>query len=76
MTKLFVGLFIIFLIHGGRNIYLNKVNFYNWYEAAALPIIDEFIIRGIPSYLRLMILIFFIYITYRFLKEIDLLRSI
>ena len=60
MIKVFYILTIIFIIHGIFNMHSHKMNFYNWYEAFVLIIIDKFIIAGILSYSRLLIMLYFI----------------
>ena len=49
MINVFYILTVIFIIHGTSNISSGKMNFYNWYEAFILIILDKFIILGIPS---------------------------
>lgn len=72
MIKILLILFILFLIHGLINIYNNKLNFYNWYEAFSLMIIDKFIIKGVSSYMGFLILIYFIFLTLVYLRKINL----
>ena len=65
---------IIFIGHGIFNITSDKMNFYNWYEAFVLIILDKFIIAGIPSYSRLLILLYFIFLTILSTRKLNLLK--
>lgn len=74
MIRLFYILTIIFIGHGILNIATAKMNFYNWYEAFVLIILDKFIIAGIPSYSRLLILLYFIFLTILSIRKLNLLK--
>lgn len=74
MIRLFYILTIIFICHGIFNVSSDKMNFYNWYEAFVLIILDKFIIAGIPSYSRLLILLYFIFITILSNRKLNLLK--
>ncbi len=74
MIRLFYILTIIFIGHGIFNVYSDKMNFYNWYEAFILIILDKFIIAGIPSYIRLLILLYFLFLTILSNRKLNLLK--
>ena len=74
MIRLFYILTIIFIGHGIFNVYSDKMNFYNWYEAFILIILDKFIIAEIPSYSRLLILLYFIFLTILSIRKLNLLK--
>lgn len=74
MIRLFYILTIIFIGHGIFNVSSDKMNFYNWYEAFVLIIIDKFIIAEIPSYSRLLILLYFIFLTILAIRKLNLLK--
>lgn len=72
MIRLFYILTIIFIGHGIFNVFSDKMNFYNWYEAFVLIILDKFIIAGIPSYSRLLIMLYFIFLTILAIRKLNL----
>lgn len=74
MIRLFYILTVIFIIHGIFNVYSGKMNFYNWYEAFVLIILDKFIIAEIPSYSRLLILLYFLFLTILSNRKLNLLK--
>ena len=74
MIRLFYILTIIFIGHGIFNVSSDKINFYNWYEAFILIILDKFIIAEIPSYSRLLILLYFIFLTILSIRKLNLLK--
>ena len=74
MISLFYILTIIFIGHGIFNITSDKMNFYNWYETFVLIILDKFIIAGIPSYSRLLIMLYFIFLTILSIRKLNLLK--
>lgn len=74
MIRLFYILTIIFIGHGIFNVSSDKMNFYNWYEAFILIILDKFIIAEIPSYSRLLILLYFIFLTILSIRKLNLLK--
>ena len=74
MIILFYILTIIFIGHGIFNVSSDKMNFYNWYEAFILIILDKFIIAEIPSYSRLLILLYFIFLTILSIRKLNLLK--
>lgn len=74
MIKIFHILTILFIIHGIFNFFKKKINFYNWYEAFTLIILDKFIIQAIPSYLRLVALLYFILLCRLSIKRFNLLK--
>lgn len=74
MIRLFYILTIVFIGHGILNIAYDKMNFYNWYEAFVLIILDKFIIAGIPSCIRLLILLYFIFLTILSIRKLNLLK--
>lgn len=74
MIRLFYILTIIFIGHGIFNVSSDKMNFYNWYESFVLIIIDKFIIAEIPSYIRLLILLYFIFLTILSIRKLNLLK--
>lgn len=74
MIRLFYILTIIFIGHGIFNITSDKMNFYNWYEAFVLIILDKFIIAEIPSYSRLLILLYFIFLNILSIRKLNLLK--
>ncbi len=74
MINVFYILTVIFIIHGIFNISSGKMNFYNWYEAFILIILDKFIILGIPSYSRLLILLYFLFLTILSNRKLNLLK--
>ena len=74
MIRLFYILTIIFIGHGIFNVSSDKMNFYNWYEAFILIILDKFIIAEIPSYIRLLILLYFIFLTILSIRKLNLLK--
>ena len=74
MISLFYILTIIFISHGIYNVSSDKINFYNWYEAFVLIILDKFIIAGIPSYSRLLIMLYFIFLTILSIRKLNLLK--
>lgn len=74
MIKIFFVMAILFIIHGILNIYRNNINFYNWYEPFILIVIDKFIIEGIPSYMSVFVLIYFIIINVIMIRKLNLLK--
>ncbi len=74
MINVFYILTVIFIIHGIFNISSSKMNFYNWYEAFILIILDKFIIAEIPSYSRLLILLYFLFLTILSNRKLNLLK--
>ncbi len=74
MIRLFYILTIVFIGHGIFNVSSGKMNFYNWYEAFVLIILDKFIIVGIPSYSRLLILLYFLFLTILSNRKLNLLK--
>ena len=72
MIKVFYILTIIFIGRGIFNVSSDKMNFYNWYEAFVLIILDKFIIEGIPSYSRLLILLYFIFLNILAIRKLNL----
>lgn len=74
MIRLFYILTIIFIGHGIFNVSSDKMNFYNWYEAFILIVLDKFIIAEIPSYSRLLILLYFIFLTILSIRKLNLLK--
>lgn len=74
MIRIFYILTIIFIIHGIFNMHSHKMNFYNWYEAFVLIIIDKFIIAGILSCIILLILLYFIFLTILSIRKLNLLK--
>lgn len=74
MIKVFYILTIIFIIHGIFNMHSHKMNFYNWYEAFVLIILDKFIIAGIPSYSRVLIMLYFIFLNILAIRKLNLLK--
>lgn len=72
MIRLFYILTIIFIGHGIFNVSSGKMNFYNWYEAFVLIILDKFIIAGIPSYSRLLIMLYFIFLNILAIRKLNL----
>lgn len=74
MIRLFYILTVIFIIHGIFNVSSGKMNFYNWYEAFVLIILDKFIIAEIPSYSRLLILLYFLFLTILSNRKLNLLK--
>lgn len=72
MISLFYILTIIFIIHGIFNMHSHKMNFYNWYEAFVLIILDKFIIADIPSYSRVLIMLYFIFLNILAIRKLNL----
>ncbi len=72
MIKVFYILIIIFIGHGIFNVFSDKMNFYNWYEAFVLIILDKFIIADIPSYSRVLIMLYFIFLNILAIRKLNL----
>lgn len=72
MIRLFYILTIVFIGHGILNIAYDKMNFYNWYEAFVLIILDKFIIADIPSYSRVLIMLYFIFLNILAIRKLNL----
>lgn len=72
MIRLFYILTIVFIGHGIFNMHSHKMNFYNWYEAFVLIILDKFIIADIPSYIRVLIMLYFIFLNILAIRKLNL----